>query len=231
MLPTLGYQVAPGNPRGCRSVHLDQAAKLNLMDRLLEQVPTLMGVILGALATIGATTINDRLRWRRTQSVRWDERRLEAYAEYARAIKAVQVAASRLVADRIPGASTGPVDRDAGLHLLADAGAARTKAWEAVLLLGDATTVAAARDWREAIWQLEQIAADQSLGAAEWAQRLTVVDQSRDHFYEAARASLNVAGGSVAQAAWMSSKAPWLPLRTRVDHLAATGDDSGTQSA
>jgi len=206
---------------------LDQAAKLDLVDRFLEQVPALIGVVLGALATLLATSVNDRLRWRRDQSVRWDERRLEAYTEYARAVKAVQVAASRLVADRIPGASTGPADRAAGLQLLADAGADRTKAWEAVLLLGDSVTVAAARQWREAIWQLERIATDQSLGATEWAQRLTVVDQGRDRFYEAARASLNVTGGSVAQAAWMSSNAPWLPLRASAASITPTGDNTG----
>jgi hypothetical protein len=62
----------------------EQAAKLETVDRLLEQAPALIGVILGALATIVAMNINDKLRWKRVQSVRWDERRLDAYAEYAR---------------------------------------------------------------------------------------------------------------------------------------------------
>jgi hypothetical protein len=185
-------------------------AKLETVGKFLEQVPALIGVLLGALATIIATSVNDRFRWKHTQSVRWDERRLEAYSEYARAIKDVYHVASRLVADRIPTLSTAPVDRESGLQLLAEARGQRTRAWEAVLLLGDVATVQAAREWREAVWQVERIATDPGLGSAEWEPSVRAVDRARDSFYTAARGGLAVSGGSVAQASWLSSNAPWL---------------------
>ena len=58
-----------------------------LMTVLLQQLPTLVGVIVGAIATILTTSLGDRTRWKRSQAVRWDQRRLEAYAQYAETIK------------------------------------------------------------------------------------------------------------------------------------------------
>ena len=185
------------------------------MSKFLEQAPALVGVIVGALATIVATSVNDRFRWKRAQSVRWDERRLEAYGEYAHAIKDVYKGASGLVTSRRLVPSAEPLDRESGLQLLAEARAQRTRAWETVLLLGDAATVRAARNWREAVWQVEQIATNPELAFPEWESSISAVDRARDSFYEAARGSLAVAGGSVAQASWLSSNAPWLPSDTR----------------
>jgi hypothetical protein len=174
----------------------------------LDQAPTLVGVLLGALATIVATSVNDRSRWRRTQSVRWDERRLAAYTEFARAVKGVYAAASRLAAARIPRLTMTPVDRETGLAMLTEANNERTRAWEAVLLLGDEATVRAAAEWRRAVWQVERIAVDPALGTPDWIAAVRDVDQARDRFYTAARGSLSVSGGSVAQAPWLAT-APW----------------------
>src|SRR6267154_150727 len=57
------------------------------MATILNQLPALVGVALGILGTLLVTSVSDRARWKRDQSVRWDQRRLEAYTEYARAIK------------------------------------------------------------------------------------------------------------------------------------------------
>jgi hypothetical protein len=56
------------------------------MQALLQQLPTLVGVLVGAAATYVATSTAERSRWRRQQSVRWDIHRYEAYAEYAHAL-------------------------------------------------------------------------------------------------------------------------------------------------
>ena len=151
------------------------------------------------------------MRWLRSS----ERLRLEAYGEYAHAIKDVYKGASGLVTSRlVPSAE--PLNRESGLQLLAEARAQRTRAWETVLLLGDAATVRAARNWREAVWQVEQIATNPELASPEWGpSSISAVDRARDSFYEAARGSLAVAGGSVAQASWLSSSAPWLPSDTR----------------
>jgi hypothetical protein len=65
------------------------------MDAFLLQLLPLIGVIVGALATMATTASADRRRWRRERATRWDERRLDAYcglAEYGRCMAVVQQA-------------------------------------------------------------------------------------------------------------------------------------------
>lgn len=176
------------------------------MDALIGQLPALIGVVVGTLGTILATQLSDRARWRRAQSVRWDDRRVDAYAEYARALKEVHLLATRLTAPSRPSSHAHAIDPDAGLVLLAAADAERTKAWERVLLLGDAATVAAAREWRHAVLQLELSARGRSPADFEWVPAVRRADQGRDRFYEAARASLAVGGGAVAQVPWLEQR-------------------------
>ncbi|MBQ1024711.1 hypothetical protein [Micromonospora sp. C95] len=167
------------------------------MDGIAAQLPALLGVLVGTIGTIVATSLADRSRWRRNQTVRWDERRLDAYVEFARALKETHTIASRLTG--------GHLDRDAALAELAEADFRHTLAWENVLLLGDAPTVAAARAWRDSVWQVERLARD---GQAD-ADRPTLLhraNEARDGFYRAARGGLGVGGGSVAQADLLFSR-------------------------
>jgi hypothetical protein len=169
------------------------------------QLLTLAGVAIGILGTILATTVTDRARWKREQAVRWDTRRLDAYAEYARAIKEIHALTLRLIAPSTPSITADPIDRDAGLEALTQAEFYRTKAWESVLLLGDTATVAAARDWRSAVWQLELLArtpADDGISVKALS-AVRAANGARDRFYVAARESMNVGGGSVEQASWL----------------------------
>lgn len=167
------------------------------MSTFLDQIPTLIGVVIGTLGTILATSVSERAKWTRTQSVRWDDRRIDAYATYARALKEVHLLASRLTRP------TQPAERDPDLRLLVQAEAECSKAWEAVLLLGDAATVTAGREWRAAAHRL--VAAAQGRAGDEFDRDATVrqIDEARDAFYAAARASLAVGGGAVAQASWL----------------------------
>lgn len=168
------------------------------MDVLLTQVPALVGVVLGALATIIATGVSDRTRWRRTQAVRWDEHRLNAYMDYAREVKEIHSLAFRLTAEQRPGTTSPPIEREQGLRLMSEAMDRRTKIWEALLLLGDADTVLAARAWSKAVMAVATIAQGRA-EFAEWEPRVRRADEARDRFYAAARASLAVRGGTVAQ--------------------------------
>lgn len=179
--------------------------KLRDVDVFLAQLPTLLGVIFGALATVTATSVSDRVRWYRTQSVRWDEHRLKAYMDYARAIKEMHSLAFRLTAARRPGSVTPVIDRDHGLQLLSEAMANRAIVWEVVLLLGDKETVRAARAWSDAVLRLVKIARDLSEYDG-WVSAVRTVDQARDEFYTVARASLTVPGGGVAQARQLAQR-------------------------
>lgn len=166
----------------------------------MNQLPALVGVVLGTVAAVVGSVVTDRVRWSRDRQARWDERRMEAYADYARAVKAVHALALRVNAGRRPGASGPWADPERGLAELADAERQRTVAWEAVLLLGDEASVAAAGDWREAVGWMAVLARDPSPPPDEWSAAVRAADERRDTFYVAARASLAVPGGSVAQA-------------------------------
>ncbi len=180
------------------------SATLLPVETLVAQLPVLIGVLVGTLGTILATTLTDRTRWRRTLSVRWDERRLDAYVEYGSAVKEIHALLFRITAEDRPGSLAHRIDRDAGLASLAEADAARTKAWEKVLMLGDPAAVAAARDWREAVRKLEFFALGVTTDWERWDGAVRDVDDARDRFYVAARASLTVGGGSVAQSPWLA---------------------------
>jgi hypothetical protein len=165
---------------------------------------TLMGVVVGTLGTILATQLHDRSQWTRALSVRWDERRIDAYAQFARALKEAQQVSYRLSAQDRPSLRAPAIDRDEGLALLSQAYIEHTKAWENVLLLGDAATVTAARGWRAAVEQLELSARGRPSEGFEWDSAVERMNEGRDRFYDAARASLAVQGGPIAQAAWLA---------------------------
>ncbi|MEV4822071.1 hypothetical protein [Micromonospora sp. NPDC049274] len=171
------------------------------MDTLLTQLPALLGVLVGTLGTILATSLADRARWRRSQSVRWDERRLDAYVAFAHALKESHAVALRMTADLRPGSYSHPIDRDEGLARLAESDGRRTIVWENLLLLGDEPTVVAAANWRDAIWQVERLARGIVDAPRDMSENLTRVNEARDVYYRAARSSLGVRAGSVEQSA------------------------------
>lgn len=173
------------------------------MTVLLSQLPALIGVIVGVFGTLLTTRLNDRAQWARALAVRWDEQRLDAYSDYGRALKEVHLLAHRITAPSRPASRAHPIDRTTGLDLMAQADALRTKAWEGVLLLGDADTVAAAREWRWAVLQLERAARDLAGDDFDWVAAVRRADEGRDRFYTAARVSLTVGSGDVAQARWL----------------------------
>jgi hypothetical protein len=113
---------------------------------------------------------------------------------------------SRITAPSRPSSRAHPIDRATGLELMAQADAQRTKAWEGALLLGDAGTVAAAREWRWAVLQLERAARGIAGDDFDWEAAVRRADESRDRFYIAARASLTVGIGDVAQSRWLTDR-------------------------
>lgn len=126
---------------------------------MLSQLLVLAGVVIGALASYLTTAATERARWRRALDSRWDDRRVEAYASYAQAVKEIISVSSRIVAGLGIAVNPQPLTpTEENLELLASAGAKRALAWEAVLLLGHPETVMAARSWHEAVWRLEGFA-------------------------------------------------------------------------
>jgi len=172
------------------------------MNEVLAQLPALLGVILGAAGTIAASAFADRGRWTRGMTVRWDERRLAAYIEYASTLKDIISVLMRMTAENRPESLSRPMDREAGHAALAESESRRTRVWEQVLLLGDPPTIEAARAWRTEVRRLEQLAARRTYSHSEWQSLVERVDHARDRFYAAARGGLAVPGGAISTAAW-----------------------------
>jgi len=171
---------------------------------IVAQVLTILGVLLGAGATFGATTATERARWRRTQSSRWDDRRLMAYTDYANAVKR-SVRLCRRIAETRNLLSTGqPIDVDAAFGEFADAETERALKWETVLLLGDPATIFAARAWHEQVWRLERILRADNPEEPTFVDAYKDTMRLRNDFYACARADLNVTSGTLPELTWSS---------------------------
>ncbi|MDS0132023.1 MULTISPECIES: hypothetical protein [unclassified Amycolatopsis] len=166
------------------------------MQTFLQQLPALIGVVIGALASFAATSAAERGRWRRAQSVRWDERRLTAYADYAFALKRVIALSVRIAAHRGIHPDIDSLPPEEGLPALAAAEEERTVKWETVLLLGTGSTVLAARAWHESAFRLQRIATGAEADLP-WAEAIEAVSKARRRFYEAAKADIGIAVGDL----------------------------------
>lgn len=166
------------------------------MSSFLDTIPALIGVIVGIVATSWA----DKARWSRLQAIRWDERRVDAYAEYAKAIKRTHYTALRIVRPDRSDNLTKPLDRQTALEMLTQAEDQRTEAWELILLLADTATAHAGLRWHAAVRREAEFARSRPRDAEsdDWIALVKDVDRARDLFYEAARHNLSVGGGRVA---------------------------------
>ena len=147
---------------------------------------TLIAVAVGALGTYLAGAATERTRWRRERSARWDDRRAQAYAEYAHAVKNVYVQCMRAsgLRRKWAGARAGYKEALTELARLTDD---RTARWEAVLLLGDPKAIDAGRTWHRRVWQVERFARGQRTDTEHWQALLDEVTVDRHRFYTAAR--------------------------------------------
>ncbi len=183
------------------------------MSEIIQQVPTLIGVIVGALGSYLVSTVNDRLRWRREHRVRWEERRIAAYADYASAVKRIFQLTLRITAYRGIHPSARPLSPAEGMSELHVAGSDRAAKWETVLLVGTPRTVAAAREWHRTIWTLEDLASRETCDSVEFVAAVERSGRARSAFYEAARQDLGLEGDRLPEAdsllsLWLSRTVP-----------------------
>jgi len=165
---------------------------------LWEQAPALVGVAVGALLSFTLAAVAERARWRRDVAIRWDPQRMTVYAEYAFAVREMyQIVLAVAARDGYGPGPSRPVAPDADTAL-AEAEAERAARFEAVLLVGNPRTVAAARRWHQAVWHLENFVRGRLSGHAEWAAAMREFGVARAEYYQAARRDLGI-GGSLPQ--------------------------------
>ncbi|MGP3948560.1 hypothetical protein [Streptomyces sp. 7N604] len=184
-----------------------------------------MGVALGAVTSFLVSNLNDRARWRREQSVRWDERRLDAYAEYIHAVKELAGRYQSIAAGR--GLVTGPAPLELTAEVHAELGAAearRSALSETCALLGDTDTNTASKTLNHCLWRLEHLARGVPTEAEQsWENAYLEFRDAQRQYIEYARASLGVTGPANRDVTWPSA---WRP---RVDRPRPS-DESGPDS-
>ena len=165
----------------------------------IQEFSALIGVGVGALATYLAGAATERTRWRRERSARWDDRRAQAYAEYAHAVKDVYVQCMPAYGLRRRRAGARAAYREAltDLERLTDD---RTAKWEAVLLLGDPDAIKAGRTWHRRLWQVERFARGLRTETEHWKALQDDIIADRHRFYAAARHDLGITSGDIPHA-------------------------------
>jgi hypothetical protein len=172
----------------------------------LQQLPALLGVLLGVIATYATTSAAERGRWRRAQSVRWDEKRVNAYVEYALALKKVISVTVRITAPRSPDTDSGGPPSEDLLAALEEAEEQRTTKWEAVLLLGTNDVVIAGRKWHDCVFRLQRLARGQPSDMTR-SEAIEATSHARRNFYEVAKRDIGIAVGASPEAyEWQITK-------------------------
>jgi hypothetical protein len=163
---------------------------------LYDQLPTLIGVVVGGGMTFAATYWVDRTGWRREQAVRWDERRLSTYLDYSNAVKELVTIAARLASSQPLESGIEPLENTAeNLDKLDAAENRRTVASDALRLFADLDTGAAAREMTRCAWRLCWLARKAPEGErSEWKQVFKEYEDARDDYMACARNRLKVGG-------------------------------------
>ncbi|WP_081982460.1 hypothetical protein [Streptacidiphilus albus] len=186
------------------------------------QISALAGVIVGSAASYVTSSLAERARWRRQQDVRWDERRLAAYADYISAVKDIIAIAQRMASQRgLSEDRATPVEPTAAeLERLHEAEVRRAALIETVRLLTDTDTITATRELNHTVWHLAELARGQVPGDQQtWNTAFAEYRQARDAYHRCARATLGISGVAI------SRDQTWPP---RWKPVAGEGPDGGS---
>jgi hypothetical protein len=153
-------------------------------------------VVVGGIVSYVGAYATERRRWARERSSRWDARRLEAYLEYARALKEESRLTLRIATALGVGTATDPISLEDGRPLRQAAEHERSALFESLLLLGDPLTVSAARAWQQAGWDAYRYLINVSPPTNEGFTPLyEIAGEKRDAFYVSARIGLEIVNG------------------------------------
>lgn len=163
-------------------------------DSFAQGLFALLAVALGAACSLIATQLGDRSRWRRDQLVRWDDRRLSAYTEYAAAVKLAIIRSRSILGHRGLSPTLTPLAPEEGIPLLAVDENSRTAKLEALMLLATADTIRAAREWHGIAWRFHHWATGSVATTPDEIEAAYAAAQvARERYYAAVRRELGIA--------------------------------------
>ncbi|WP_328743371.1 hypothetical protein OG436_38150 [Streptomyces caniferus] len=165
------------------------------MSAFLQQLPALIGVMVGALGSYFATTRGDQARFRREHAARWDERRLAAYTDFARSLKKSVTLTYRIASHLGNDPHPHPLSPEEAAPHVAEATDARDPAGEALLMLGTPVVVAEARAWVVTVMDMEQFLRDRIQDPEMWSTLLEKQRAARERYYAAVRRDLALPPG------------------------------------
>ncbi|MYX94477.1 hypothetical protein GT045_06550 [Streptomyces sp. SID486] len=169
------------------------------MTAFLQQLPALIGVVIGALGSYLAVVRSDRAKFRREEAARWEERRLAVYSEYARTLKRAVTLTYRVAAHLGNDPHPHPLSPDEAAPLLAQAAHDRDPAGEALLLLGSTAVVDQARVWVVSLMDMERFLREGIRDPQAWQELLERQRTGRAGYYTAVRQDLALPPGHPAR--------------------------------
>ncbi|WP_329551336.1 hypothetical protein [Streptomyces sp. NBC_00696] len=165
------------------------------MNAFMQQLPALIGVVIGALGSYVAIVRGDQARFRRERDARWEERRLEVYAEYARSLKKSVTLTYRVASHFGNDPHPHPLSPAEAEPLLAEATVDRDPPGEALLLLGSTEVVDKARAWVGAVMAMERFMRAETHDPVAWRELMERQRASREGYYAAVRDDLALPPG------------------------------------
>ncbi len=166
---------------------------------VLGQLVTIAAVLLGGLATHFTNHRMERQRTQYTMLTRWDERKLDAYAEYVDRVRTSIYASVALYEVRHGMRVEEKTEQELAL-VLADTVVHRGRAFERVMLLAEDGVVGAAHELGDAVHAIDWRARGLTDGTLEeWRALHRTVFQAINKFHEAARNDLGVRGAFQAE--------------------------------
>lgn len=190
------------------------------MSAFLQQLPALIGVVIGALGSYWAVVRGDRVRFGREREARWEERRLAVYTDYARALKTSVTLTYRVAASLGNDPHPHPLTPEEAAPLVAEATVARDPYGEALLLLGDPEVVAKAREWVTTLLEMEAFLRERTENPRAWQSLLERQRTGREGYYAAVRNDLALPPGH-------SARWPVLPVPGSPGDTGGTGGTGG----
>ncbi|MFI1168710.1 hypothetical protein ACH4UM_35405 [Streptomyces sp. NPDC020801] len=169
------------------------------MSAFIQQLPALIGVVIGALGSYLAVVRSDRARFHRERTARWEERRLAVYAEYARTLKKSVTLTYRVASHLGNDPHPHPLPLTQAESLLAEAALARDPSGEALLMLGSPEVVEKARVWVVVAMEMERFLREGRHEPQVWQTLLERQRAAREGYYAAVRTDLGLPPGHTAR--------------------------------
>ncbi|MFJ3230912.1 hypothetical protein [Streptomyces sp. NPDC086787] len=169
------------------------------MSSFVQQLPALIGAVIGALGSFLVVVRGDQVRFRRERAARWEERRFTIYADYARTLKASVTLTYRLAAHYGNDPHPHPLTPEESGPLLTEAATARDPAGEALILLGSPAVVEKARVWVVTVLEMERFLREERRDPEAWQALLARQRTGREGYYAAVREDLALPPGHSAR--------------------------------